>query len=69
MDTRTALLTVDEAREALGGISVGTFYHLVADGLPLVKLRSRTFVRPEDIAEFVERNLRRTEWDTPGGAP
>jgi len=58
MTTGTALLTVDEAREALGGVSVGTFYKLVAEGLPLVKLRSRTLVRPEDLATFVERNLR-----------
>lgn len=57
MAPRTALLTVDEAREALGGVSVGTFYKLVADGLPLVKLRRRTFVRPEDLAEFVERHV------------
>jgi len=59
MSSRLSLLTVDEACEALGGVSVGTFYKLVADGLPLVKLRRRTFVRPDDLAAFVERSLRR----------
>lgn len=53
-----ALLSVTQAREALGGVSVATFYNLVNDGdLALVKIRGRTFVRREDIDALIERSV------------
>lgn len=55
---RKDLLTVDETRLALGGVSTGTVYNLANAGdLPLVKIRGRTFVRAEDIAALIERSV------------
>jgi helix-turn-helix protein len=56
---RSKLLTVEQARTALGGISRTTFYALRAEGsLPVVKIRDRTFIRPEDIDALIARSTR-----------
>lgn len=55
---RTKLLNVEEACRALGGISRSMLYVLIADGeLEIVKIRDRTFVRPEDIDALIQRNV------------
>lgn len=50
------LISVEEARDWLGGISRSTLYALVkAKELSLVKIGSRSFVQVKDLDEFVER--------------
>lgn len=57
-DPDAPLLTVTDARRRLGGVSVNTFYDLVNNGeLSIVKIRRRTFVRPEDVQVLIERNV------------
>ena len=53
--TSTSLLvSVDEARRLLGGVSPATFYRLLQRGeLPAVKLAGRRFVKRDDLARFV----------------
>lgn len=47
-------MSLNEAREYLGGISPQTLYRLVADGhLRLVKLRRRSFIRLADLERLV----------------
>ena len=50
------LISVAEARDWLGGISPSTFYALVNDDeLSLVKIGRRSFVRAEELDDFVRR--------------
>jgi excisionase family DNA binding protein len=50
------LISVAEATEWLGGISPSTFYALVKEGeLSLVKIGRRSFVRAEELDDFVRR--------------
>lgn len=58
---RQALLDAAEARQYLGGISPQTLYRLVSDGLPLVKVRRRTFFRLRDLDDLIERSVRPRE--------
>ena len=57
------LISVAEARQQLGGISQTTFYALVKEGeLSLVKIGRRSFVRTEELDDF----LRRKRYDASG---
>jgi excisionase family DNA binding protein len=57
------LISVAEARQQLGGISQTTFYALVKGGeLSLVKIGRRSFVRTEELDDF----LRRKRYDASG---
>jgi excisionase family DNA binding protein len=48
----------DTARELLGGISEPFLFKLMRTGqLPFVKVGDRTMFRPQDLEEFIERNV------------
>lgn len=56
MSDEGRLLSIDAVRGALGGVSVGTIYNLIRTGeLPVVKVRSRTLFRTEDVVELIDR--------------
>jgi excisionase family DNA binding protein len=60
----SALLSAVEAREYLGGISPQTLYRLVNEhGLPLVKIRRRSFFHRTDLDALIAGSLHRR---TPG---
>jgi excisionase family DNA binding protein len=45
--------------QRLLGVSRATFFRLVADGeLPVVKLRARSLIRPDDLEALIARNVR-----------
>jgi excisionase family DNA binding protein len=57
--SRFALLSAAEAREYLGGISPQTLYRLVNEhGLPLVKIRRRSFFHRTDLDALVRASTR-----------
>jgi excisionase family DNA binding protein len=60
------LLSIKQAAEFLGGISVQTLYGWVCDRLiPFVKVGRRDMFRPEDLIKFIERRsvqARTTAW-------
>jgi excisionase family DNA binding protein len=57
-EIRRRLITVDEARNELGGISRTTFYELVkADELGTVKIGRRTFVAASELDAYVSRRI------------
>lgn len=50
------LLTVDQARHALGGMARSTIFELIRQGeLPSLKIGRRRYIRPEDLAAFIDR--------------
>ena len=56
------LLTVEDARVALGGVSVQTLYRAIRDGeLACVKVGARTLFEPCELEEFIRRNTRRID--------
>ena len=53
-----ALRDFDSAREHLGGISEPSLFKLMRTGqLRFVKVGGRTMFRPQDLQEFIERNV------------
>ena len=53
-DPQRRLVTLDEAREQLGGLSRGHLYELFARGdLKPVKLGRRTFIASDDLARYI----------------
>jgi excisionase family DNA binding protein len=53
----SVLVSRDQARVLLGGISNQTLYRLIADrSLRLVKVRRRSFIHRADIDALIERN-------------
>lgn len=58
MVPRRRLVTIDEARRELGGISRTTFYALTNNGqLTTLKIGRRTFVAASELDAFIERRL------------
>jgi excisionase family DNA binding protein len=54
-----ALMTTSQARQYLGGVSPQTLYRLInEEGLPLVKIRRRTFFRRSDLDALVRASTR-----------
>jgi excisionase family DNA binding protein len=69
MVPRRRLLTIDEARRELGGISRTTFYALTNNGqLTTLKIGRRTFVAASELDAFIERRLNQDHL-TPGSSP
>ena len=59
LTSETTLLTAVEARKYLGGISSQTLYRLVNEhGLPLVKIRRRSFFHRTDLDALVRASTR-----------
>jgi excisionase family DNA binding protein len=57
----SGLLSASEAREYLGGVSSQTLYRLVNEaGLPLVKIRRRSFFHRSDLDALVRVSTTRT---------
>ena len=60
-ENRRDALTVTEARESIGGISVGFFYQLVNSGqLRTFKIGRRRLVSREAITEFIRAQEKST---------